>query len=415
MGATLTNYDAVVRELWPQRRINNMTYETSAFWAMVKKDTSFTEKIRHIAFGYGNPQGRSADFATAQANAGNSQLGEFQVTRVSDYAVGIVDGETLETTKDNKAAIVSAIEQETSGALEELGNTLSFDLWRSGTGARGQVGTSGISTTTLTLADPDDVVNFEVGMEVVAAATETGAVRTGSATITEVDFDNGQLVTDSNWTSQITGGGGIADDDYIFVEGDAQNGGSSAVKVSGVQGWIPTSNPTSTTFFGLNRTTHPTRMAGIRYDGSSDGTLKEAIKKLHSRIAAWSGNKARPTDVFMHPEDLDNLDIELGSDRRFARVDVKDADVGFDAITFHTPAGAVRVIQDRYVKKGYAWSLDMRTWTFGSVMGVPRIIQHDGNRMLRQSAADGVEFRAVYRGQLYCNAPGYNGVVTLPA
>ena len=413
MGATLTNYDAVVRELWPQRRINNMTYETSAYWAMVKKDPTFTEKIRHIAFGYGNPQGRSADFATAQANAGNSQLGEFQVTRVSDYAVGIVDGETLETTKDNKAAIVSAIEQETSGALEELGNTLSFDLWRSGTGSRGTVGTSGISTTTLTLADSDDVVNFEVGMEVVLASSETGALRDSgnSATITEVDFDNGQLVTDSNWTTQISG---ATDGDHIFVEGDAAAGGS-IVKVSGVEAWIPTSTPSSTAFFGLDRTTHPTRMAGIRYDGSSDGTIKEAIKKLHARIAAWSGNKARPTDVFMHPEDLDNLDIELGTDRRYARVDVKDADVGFDAITFHTPAGAVRVIQDRYVKKGYAWSLDMRTWTFGSVMGVPRIIQHDGNRMLRQSSADGVEFRAVYRGQLYCNAPGYNGVVTLPA
>lgn len=409
-AANLTTYDAVVMELWPQRRVNNLTYLSSAFYGTVRKSTTFYEKLKHIALQYGNPQGRSATFTNAQTNATSTKFGEFQVTRVKDYAVGTVDGETLETTRHNKAALVSAIERETQGALDELANVLSFDLWHSGSGARGRVGTSGITTVTLTLATLEDIVNFELNMELVAASSETGAIRAGSATVTGIDMDLGTLVTDSNWTAQITG---ITDADFLFVQGDAANGGA-VKKVSGVPSWVPTSAPTSSAFFGLDRTAHKTRLGGVRHNGSGDGTIKEAVKNLCAKIRFYGGQRARPNMLFMNTMDLNKLDLELGSDRKYERIDVKDADVGYDAITFSTPVGRISATEERYMPPGYTWATQMDTWEFGSVDEAPRVIRHDGLSMLRQSSDDGVEFRAVYRGQLYNDAPGWSGVATLP-
>jgi hypothetical protein len=40
---------------------------------------------------------------------------------------------------------------------------------------------------------------------------------------------------------------------------------------------------------------------------------------------------------------------------------------------------------------------------------VPRFIDDDGNPYLRVSDADSVEIRSVYRANLGCGAPGWNG------
>lgn len=411
-SATLTTMDAVIKELWPQARVNSLTFEGAPFWAMVAKDTDFYEKTKHIALQYGNPQGRSAAFATAQTNAVAAKYAEFALTRISDYAVGTIDGETLEATRHNKGALVSAIERETKGALEELAHTLCIDLWNlnSGTGARGAAGT--ISTTTLTLATAADALNFEVGQEVVAAATLTGALRSGSATITAIDYDAGTLTSDSNWTSQITS---FTAADYVFVQGDAQAGGSSLLKVASVPGWIPSTAPGATAFFGLDRTTHIDRLSGIRHDGSSDGSHEEAIKNMLSKVRRRGGKRAQPNKLFMNTEDMNKLDIELSSKRRYVDLKMPSVGVSFSGFEFASPIGMITAVEDRYVPEGYAWALDMRSWKFHSLDAAPRIIRHDGLSSLRQASSDGVEFRATYRGNLACDAPGWNGVVVLPS
>lgn len=176
-SATLTSYTPVIRELWPQRRVNNLVMEGAPLLALLPKDETFTERIRHIALQYANPMGRSATFGTAQTNATPSGFAEFKVTRVSDYGVGTIDGETLESTQDNKAALVSAIERETKGALEELARSAHKNLYGTGSGTRGAFASS--ATVVLTLSSVSDVANWEVGMVVVAASTETGALRAG--------------------------------------------------------------------------------------------------------------------------------------------------------------------------------------------------------------------------------------------
>jgi len=416
----MTDYDAVLKELWPQERIDNLAFSQTPFLAIIKKRTDFTEKLRHIALQYGNPQGRSATFANAQGNVSASLFSDWQINRATDYAVGVISGELLESSKDKKASIVSALDTEIKGSLTELSRSLHKSLFGDGSGTLGPLSTTAsIATPTATLANVEDISKFAVGMTVVAAATPTGAIRVGGAAralITAVDRDAGTVTTTANWNALFTT---LAAGDYLFVEGDAQNGGS-AKKVMGLAGWLPTTTPTSTPFFGVDRTADPVSLAGVRYDGSADGTKTEALQRAAARIMR-EGNGATPTVVIMNPVDLGDLLVELGSQKVFysevKAMSVKGkemAAIGFDVVAVHTSAGAVKVLGDYECPLGLAYMLDMETWTFHSLLGAPRVVSDDGLNILRAASSDGFEYRAVYRGQLACTAPGRNAVVTLP-
>ena len=77
--------------------------------------------------------------------------------------------------------------------------------------------------------------------------------------------------------------------------------------------------------------------------------------------------------------------------------------------------GPVTVIPDVNCPDTLAYALQMDTWRLLSLGPVPNIFDKDGVTMLRVSNADSVEIRARAYMQLECNAPGWNGVVSLNA
>jgi Family of unknown function (DUF5309) len=384
---------------------------------MLPKDEDFSERTRHIAVQGANMMSRSADFSTAQTLSATSAPGfkGFDVTITSDYAVGILDSLTIERGKSNKAALVDALDNCIKGCLEEIGNSKSVDLYRNGTGALAQAKASGaFSTTSLTLLNIEDVDNFEVGMELVFAATATGALRNSgaSATVTAINRDTGVLTSDSNWTSQVAA---AADSDYIFCKGDAPNNTGTNVKLTGLGGWIPFTAPSaSESFFGADRSTDTERYAGFRHDGSGGSAVKDELLKLLTKMYRGTNKRARPDHIFMNPIDLQSLLLDIESQHSYQKVDSTNANVFYEAVTFMSPFGQLKVFADKYCPEKYAWALDLRTWKLASLGKMPRIIQNDGLETLRQSSADGVEFRAVARAQLYTTAPAFNGVVKFP-
>lgn len=418
--AAATDFTPVIRELWPQDRLDKVTYEASPLLGMLPKDEDFSERVRHIAVQGRNIMSGSADFSTAQtastdATSGSPGFKDFQVTITSNYAIGVLDSLTLERGKSNKAALVDAIDSCVKGALEEIANNQSVDAYRDGTGALGQVkSSSGISTTSLTLNNIEDVDNFEVGMELVFAATKTGALRNSgaSATITAIDRSTGVLTSDSNWTAQVAA---AADSDYLFRKGDAPNNTGSLLKLMGVGGWIPLTSPSaSESHFGVDRSVDAWRYAGVRHDGSGGSAVKDELLKLCTKIFRSSNRRAKPEYIFMNPIDLESLLLDMEGQHSYQKVDSSHASVYYEAVTFSSPFGQLKVFPDKYCPEKYAWALDLRTWKLASLGKFTRLIQNDGNEMLRRSSADGVEFRGVSRAQLYTTAPGFNGVVKFP-
>ena len=351
---------------------------------------------------YGNPQGRSATFATAKSNKTNSQLKDFVLTRNSDYSLASIDNETLEASVGNANAFLEAATVEIDGAIQSATRSLAISLYGTGSGSLGQVTTGGTGTT-ITLTNVNDVTNFEVGMELVfSTADGGGSVKSGSITVTGVDRDTGILTVDAQ--SAIAGGTGTATNDFIFVEGDYD------AKVKGLRAWLPDSTPSATAFFGVDRTADATRLGGIRYDGSAE-PIEEALVGAAARVAREGG---RPTHCFMSYSKFSDLEKALGSKVQY--VDIRaNAEIGFRGIVINGPRGPIRVIPDQNCPSKRAFMLQMDVWKVYSLGKAPRILDTDGMKMLRESSADALEVRVGYYAQLGCRAPGWNANVKLEA
>lgn len=339
-----------------------------------------------------NPQGRSADFAKAQANKTNSQIKDFTITRAKYYSLASIDNETMEASKGNANAFMEAATTEIDGSLHSCARSIAIALYRSGSGSIGKV--ASLSGTVITLSNIEDVVNFEVGMKLNLSTTDGGgSVDPETPKVTAVDRDLGKVTVDS--------AAGVTVNDYLFVEGDYDKA------VKGLAAWIPESSPSpSDNFFGCNRSLDATRLAGIRFD-ASNMPIEEALISAASRLAREG---AKPTHVFMSYSKYADLEKSLGSKVQY--VDIKvNTEIGFRGILLNGPRGVMKIVADQNCPSDKAYMLQLDMWKLYSLGKVPKILDQDGMKMLRENSADAVEIRVGAYCQLATRAPGYNAVL----
>ncbi len=403
MALDMTSFDAALKAHYTSKRVENLASKDHPLLSMIPKMENFGGKNYPLPFMYGNPQGRSATFATAKANKGASKLEDFVLTRAKDYSLASIDNETIEASKGDTDAFMSAATTEIDGAFGSAGNSLSSAVFRDGTGWIGQVlaEPSETTSTVITLKNIADITQFEVGMVLVAyAATSGGSARTTDGTddewaISAIDRDAGTITFAVTYNAS----GTLAANDYLFVEGDRGS------KLKGLGAWIPYVAPGATSFFGVDRTVDVVRMAGVRKDISAL-PIEEGLIDLAARI----GREGGKSDVcVMSFEKFADLEKALGS--KVSYVDVKvSADIGFKAIQIAGPKGVIKILADADCPSQYTWMLQLNTWELASLGKAPRILSGDGLKMLRESDADAVEVRVGYYAQLGCKAPGWNGV-----
>lgn len=411
--ASLTTLDAAMKEYYTARAVEDMVYANNPFLGLIRKNPNFVGDSMPVPIQHGVPQGRSATISTANTNKYAGLYKRFLLTRVSDYALADIGREVILASKNDKGAFLRAATREINGAIKSVTRSLAVSMYRSSGGAIGQVGS--ISTTTLTLLDINDVTNFEVGMELKGDTVDGGGtVHSGSATVTAINRETGVLTTDSNWTAQISS---LAANDYLFVEGDYD------LKLSGLLDWLPTTAPTSgDSFFGVDRSVDPVRLAGVRYDASSSGN-NDPIEEAFTQAAYELGKQGDgvPTHCFVNFAKYADLEVALGNRARYEMVQAQSteggpiADIGYKSIVVSGPAGPIQIIPDRNCPSAYGFMLDLSSWELASLEPAPHLFEEpDGLRVLRNSAADSYEVRAGYYAQLSCEAPGYNSVITLP-
>ena len=412
----LSNFDAAMKHMYPYKKVENLCYKNNPLLAMIPKETKFPGRNATFAVEYGMTTGRSANFQTAQNNRGGTKLEDFVVTRVKDYAVVSVDNETLLAADGNEGSLLDVAKSKTDSALAALARAMGRDIYRSGTGAIGQVhaGTSPSGSTITLIAGHG--VNFEVGMRIVASATDGSALYPGVAEITAVNRDGGTsgdtLTVTGTATTVITG---LSTSDFIYPEGDAKNAGTD-VKMAGLDAWIP-STVSGTTFFGVDRSQDSTRLGGQRqaWATSTQATIINAAVK-----PAREGG--RPDAFFCNPSDWAELALDLegkallaGSDSSRRRYGAKDssATFGFASLQLASPAGMITIYADHNCPINVGYLLQLDTWAFKTLGAAPRILDFDGLKGVRESNNDGVEYRWGYYGNLICKAPGFNCRVAL--
>lgn len=408
MTATSTTIERILKELYPDRRIEYMLYEDQPFLGMVKKDTNFEGQSKRIALIQGGIAGRSALFATAQGNAAGASYEGFNITHKTDYAVFGITTLALRQSKTSKGALVNALNTETKTAITKLKESISRGLWGNGGGAVGQIASGG-GTATLTLSNPEDVVNFEVGDPVQHATTDgtSGSVGAGAQqTITAIDRDAGTLTFAGAVPASFANG------QYLFLAGDF------GAKLSGVRGWVPDAAPSATPFNGVDRTAgDTTRLAGLRYtaEKATHGTLQRALVKAGSRLRREGG---KPDACWMNPLDLAVVLNDIGDKTRFVKTPGKSmgggkAAIAYDGVQIMLGSGPVTLYEDKHVPKGRCFLLQMDTWELNTAGKAPSWLDEDGKMFLRNGSSDGLEGRMAMYGDLACYAPGYNMTIDI--
>jgi len=409
---TVYNIDGALKEHYKPQRIKEMTYKNNPLLALMPKYEKFGGENMPIPIILTGPQRRSADFSSGQGNSSTSEIRQFLLTRAKDYSFAQISHEAIRASASNTDAFVRYATMEIDGAIHSLKRSLAVAMYRDGTGSIGTVAGHNAagadpdgSLTTIYVANAEDITNFEVGMKIEFYANSGGAPSgsaRGSTTATIAKVDRGG--TQPFITFSATTHADIAVGDHLVQYGDKD------AKMKGLDSWVPSSTPSATAHFGVDRTADPTRLGGVRFDGSAL-PIEEALIGGASEIAREGG---APDHIFMDFASYANLEKALGSKVQYDKVSSNDADVGFDALVVNGPRGRMKVIPDHNCQPNVAWMLQLDTWCLNSLGAAPQILNaDDAGQMLRVYNADAYEVRVGFYGNVSCNAPGYNCRVTL--
>jgi hypothetical protein len=399
---------AILKELYDGQIVEDEVYKENPFYTMVPKKTNFFGKNRPIPLAYGVSQGRSSQFANAQANQAPAQLAEFLLTRKRDYSLATLDNETREASSNDKGAFIDAITNVVDWAIQSITMSLASALFRPGTGTIGQVNASGLSTGVITLTDPSSVVQFEVNQTLQASSLDGGGTtRAGIGYVIAVDrFAGTVTVASSGFGGAAATPTAWAASDFLFVQGDQNQ------KISGLPAWLLNAAPSgSDNFYGVNRSVDRWRLAGGYYDGSAQ-SIEEAVVDAAMLLGREGGT---PNMFWVGFASYGALEKALGSKVQY--VEMKGpGEIAFEGIKINGPKGMITVLPDRNCPAFTGYLLKMSTWTLHSLGECPKILRYeDNNEMLRITNADAMELRTGYYANLACVAPAWNAQVKLSA
>lgn len=392
----VTSFTAALKQHYVDFTVKDLSYQNKPLHALIRKDEKFTGLNLPLPLRYGNPQNRSAVFATAQAGTSNVAVSQFLLTRKSDYSLAQIQNEVLEASQGDSAAFMSAATTQIDGAVASLAASLATAEYRNGSGSICQVGS--VSSNTITLANIAEIAVIERNMVLQANATDGGTPRAGTMTVTSVDRNLGTFTCSGGVVS------GVAAGDYILVNGDLN------AKIHGLDGWLPMPGVlTSTTFLGLDRTADATRLAGVSKDYTG-APIDQALVNLSSAIGREGG---KPDYTFMDFENYAALENALGSKVQYVNVKASDIDVGFEGIRVHGTKGPIQVVADQNCQANRFYMLQLDTWALYSLGMAPKMFRGDSLEYLRVSNSDAVELRVLYYAEMGCVAPGWNGVAKI--
>jgi hypothetical protein len=411
-AATITTVDAALKQLYPQKRLPELTFQKHPFWGIVKKRTDFGGRNAQISNQFAPTAGGSADFSVALTRKQGAAYEDFVVTRKKDYSVWSIDTETVRATKGDAMALGKAVEKESMAAWNTIRRSISISLFRNGGGARGLI-LSGGGTTTLQLANRADARFFEKNMWIDSDTTDgtSGAVAGFPLQITGgVDRVLGRLTRSAgNWNA----GGGYGDGHYLFRDGDF------GAMLSGLDAWLP-ATVTSTSFYGVDRTQDSVRLGGVRY--TANAITDSTIERTLVNASAETGLQGDGTCdvVIVNPLTWGKLNNEIGSKTEYTIMPAQShkgtlASIGYKTIELMGAGGPMKIIADGDCPTTLAYMLQLDTWTLATLGEGPGWIDEDGNRMLREGSADAIEGRLGFFGNLWCENPGANCRIDLTA
>lgn len=424
MTQSLTSFSAFLKTRYTPEHIQNVTEHERILYAKTPKDGNCSGEEYDEPIIVSNPQGIGATRAIVQTNQaqvqpGSNLIGKKWRLTFGDYKAGVVvDEKTIRASKDDMGSFLRGKGAELDGLLEALADH--YAILQYGDSGH-SLGSFTISSGVCTLVNPDDIVNFQIGMQIQASANDgtstghsllgsgsigyVGAVDINAGTFTVGSADANPVVaaTPASWTGTM----------FAFRVGDFGGGATPNVFFSGLGAWLTAAAPSATSWYGLDRTSSP-YLSGVRLSATdiAGAGIEQRLKRLVTRcVGRWGG--PGPNEIYINPEKWQNLADSLES-RGQRPLDGKMATFGYQYLQLTAGGKKVDVLADRYAPFSTAWALAMKYWKFRSYGPIIDILRGDGNEMLRSTSTDTYEVRVVSFPVFSTPAPSYSGRVALP-
>lgn len=401
MTATVAGSQAALKVLYPDGELPKSINDMFVLTKRLKKEQEFVGELAYVPIQNANPQGSSADFATAQANIQQGNYLRSALTRVTHHGVARVTGEAAEAAVKSEGALVDLWDNETRGIATTEMSVLSTYLYGTGDGTLSQI-LSGQATATVTLATTANMNYFELGMTLRAVSTQGTAatVRVGGAArakVTGIDRRNRTLTFASALSALITD---ITATDFLTRDGD-QVTGAANVCITGIDAYVA-GGVAPSTLFGLVRSADPVRLAGQAIDYT--GWAMEDAAVDASAQCGFQGI-GYPSALVANNIDIANMKKSLGSKIIYNDGGGK-AKHSFSGISIDGEAGPIEILSDPFCPRNKAWLLKLDVFSLFSLKAAPHLNKFDGMDFMRRPDADAYEVRFVFYGNVKCKNPG---------
>lgn len=275
---------------------------------------------------------------------------------------------------------------------------LGHQLWGDGSGALAQVvSVTGADPVTAITLNFNDAVHFDgfqgassTGKQHIYFATNanklSGGTKDSTTTYYRVDKVNrynssgNAVLTVTRVAGSVTGDPAATDWIYNYkFYGEAPKG---------IGAWIPATDPSATTFFGMDRSDEPQMKAGWR--GTWEGSIQASAERLVSVMSPYLDVEF--SAMWLSAYRWWQLKEELTAQGRFYIDETKSLEFGTSALRMIFPNGSVPVMCDPYCPNDTGWLLRHSDIEVHSTGPLIHLADEDLSQ-LRLSDADGVEIR----------------------
>ena len=239
-----------------------------------------------------------------------------------------VSGPVMAASKDNKGAIVRALESEMKGVTRDLEKEINYQLHNDGTSRRCLVnGDPGSETTTLTVDTPGTMYLSD-GMVIDIIADDTGVATDADITISTVDSNTSCTVSAMDT--------GTADNDWVIRANSHDGAGivpTDSYEMMGIKGIVDDATYVDT-LHGLARGSYAWWKCSTHSNDDNSGTNRDlTLPLIQQSITAVAKNGGKTGLILSDHDTRDAYAALVIADKRF--VNTLDLDGGFKALAYN--------------------------------------------------------------------------------
>lgn len=285
MAADPSTIQSALKETWTEQRIAEQLYNDNPVLSRVKrlKNTEMGEYALtpiHI--------GRNWGFSTTSSSggtlnsAGNQSYAQAQWSYTNQHVQVKIQGSAIDQTKGDALSVASVVDEEVSGAVNDLNRNLSRQIFMDGSAQIAQCGTTS-SSTTVQLNTTSGYNAIERGWLGVGAVVDIGTSSNPTSiasgvSVTAVDLANSTITVSGSAVSTTSSA-------YVSLKGTRS--GSTSYEMNGLRNIVST----SATLGGLATASYPEWVAaGV--DSTSQAITLALLYTQNQLIAQKTGKPA---------------------------------------------------------------------------------------------------------------------------